>query len=167
MSFDLYFVPRPHDGNWNTVMDQLEAAAGASRSLTTDDLDVWARIMSGVAPLTAAWEESKGDRFRQLSFESTGVQISMSSGEIALTAAYWHTGDEATTVVEQLRRIAVEIERATGLVAFDPQSGGPFLEGNDERVASVFDESAAALRRHLSDGDRAPAQKRRWLFKGK
>ena len=163
MSFDLYFVPPPDDDDWDAVMDELEAAAESSRAFTADDLAVWERIKSGVTPLGSGWDETIGERFRELSSVSAGMQVSMSPGEISLTVAYWHTGEEAKEIVSHLRRVAVTIEEATGLVAYDPQAGGPFVTSEDAATAATFDQSAAALQTQMEDQE-PPARKRRWPF---
>ena len=87
----------------------------------------------------------------------------MSPGEISLTVAYWHTGEEAKEIVSHLRRVAVTIEEATGLVAYDPQAGGPFVTSEDAATAATFDQSAAALQTQMEDQE-PPARKRRWPF---
>jgi hypothetical protein len=166
MSFDLYFVPARNDDDWDAVMDELEAAAESRRSFTPDDLAMWERIKSGVMPLAPGWEEATGEKFRELSSDSAGMQVSMSPGEVSLNVAYWHTGDDAKGIVSQLRRIAAVIEEATGLEAYDPQAGGPFIESDDAAAASTFDQSAAVLRTRLADREPS-ARKRRWPFKAR
>ena len=145
-------------------MDRLEEAAEEERDLTTEDLDLWGRIVDAIAGLVADLEQSGGDRFRQLD-DGVGMQLTMYPSEISLTTPYWFEGNEAERVVEKLRQVSAAVEGATGLVAYDPQAGAPFLsEGAAAAAASTFDQVAGSMASHVSVESPAPTAHPRWAF---
>jgi hypothetical protein len=137
-------------------MDLLEETAGQDLKLMPEDIAMWARINTSLAALMPGCEETEDERFRELSAETMGVQISMYPGELSLSVAYWYEGDEAVTVVAQLRQIVAAIEEVTGLVAYDPQSTAPFLDGGAMAAVATFDQAAAAQRKYLAGDGPSP-----------
>lgn len=162
MSFDIYFVPRRADGDWDAAMEALEEAAGQELQFSAADEVVWQRIRSEVEDELPGAEEFSGESHRELSYEPIGLQLSMSVGEISVSVAYWSDGEEALRTVEKLRRIAALVESATGLVAYDPQAGGPFLDGQPSAATSAFDKARVVLDEPQASGPPSEAPKRRW-----
>ena len=164
VSFDLYFVPRPTDGRWDSVMDELELAANDERGLTAEELDQWDRIAGAVLDVVPDAEPFEGDRYRQLD-DGVGMQLTMYPGELSVTTPYWFEGDDADRVVEKLRRVASAIESVTDLVAYDPQAEAAFLDEGSGADSATFDQVATSMREQLGvRGDQQPPPRRRWAF---
>ncbi|MEZ5281279.1 MAG: hypothetical protein R2770_12500 [Acidimicrobiales bacterium] len=161
MSFDLYFVERPKPGaGWGDVMDGLEAAAAEDRDPTAEDLELWDRIAAAVLPVVPEAELFEQDRSRLLD-DGNAVQLHMAPGEISLNTPYWFEGEQAKQVIETLRTVAMAIENATGLVAYDPQADMAFLDGGAEAASQSFDQAHHFIRDEL--GARPPdSSKRPW-----
>lgn len=139
MSFDLYFVPRPGPGEgWDHVMEQLEEAAAEQAAPTTKDRELWDRIVAAVAPITPEGEVFEHERSRTFD-DGLGLQLSMYPGEISINTPYWFEGEQAEKVVDRLKSVAAAVEEATGLVAYDPQSDGVFLESGAADAPAMFD----------------------------
>lgn len=173
MSYDIYFVRRPADGRWDDVLFDLEGEAGSDRSLQQDELEVWESIVTGVCSLLPDIESFEGDNNRELTDEASGIQLFMYSGELSLSVPYWYSGPEAEALVAVLRQVVEIVEGKSGLVAFDPQAEGPFLETDASAAASSFDKVHQSFtERGFSTGQGAlptstPATGWRRLFNGK
>jgi hypothetical protein len=166
MSFDLYFVRRPDDDDWDAAMDGLAANARAEVPATATDRDLWQRVEASIRTVLPDVEASEGDRFSELTDPDTAIQVFLSPGEIALSVPFWYEGEEADRIVELLRRVVGAIEAETGLTAYDPQDDRAFLgaEGDPRRV---FDEVADTVG-HLGPAPATPAvsepaPRRSWL----
>lgn len=125
MSFDLYFVDRPSDGDWNRAFDEHDSFGEPGETV---DREKWNKLHAAVSVEFPDPELFEADDSCELSHPDTGIQLMMFPSEIALTCPYWHEGEAADEVDAKLRRIATAIEQITGLGCYDPQSGGPFLE---------------------------------------
>jgi hypothetical protein len=145
MSFDLYFLSREPGQSWDDVMEALEENAQSERPFDDAALATWERVKTALSSLLPNAEESVGERHRELTDEVTAIQVSMFSGELSLTVPYWHTGAEAERVVGMLRDVAVAVEEATGLTAYDPQADAPFLGEGEHSAAGTFDRTHASL----------------------
>ncbi len=166
VSFGIYFVPHQADGDWDAAMDALEEVAGREVPFGDDDDALWERIKAAVQAELPGWQESSGGWFRELDYDPMGMQLMMSVGEVSLSVPYWTAGDEAVRTVDTLRRIVSVVEGVTGLVAYDPQSGGLFLKADPGVATATFDQIRSQfVERYLADPPPAPA-KRRWpLFR--
>ncbi|MGB3411246.1 MAG: hypothetical protein WBA45_08600 [Microthrixaceae bacterium] len=162
MSFDLYFVPRPSDGRWDGVMDQLESGAADGGELTSQDLGLWAQVVGAATAVIPDAEEIGGGGYRQLD-DGVGIQVSLFPGELSITTPYWYEGQDAERVVEKLRQVATAIESVTDLVAYDPQADAPFLGDGDTMAVASFD-SAAVVLRDLGTSSPTRSAVPRWEF---
>ena len=146
MSFDLYFLEREPGGTWQDAMERLEETAADSSPLDDADLARWDAVRDQVRPLLPRAEEFTGESHRELSDVDSGIQLSLSHGELALTTPYSYSGPDAQAMVDRLRSVAIAVEAATGLTAYDPQSDAAFVSGGDGTAAAAFDQVAAAVR---------------------
>jgi hypothetical protein len=170
VSFDLSFMPPPPDGDWDVALDaQEQRAAGEPRVPTDADrarFDVFEKAVRSVLSDATTHE---GPHHRELDHEATAIQVSAYSGdpgEIGLSVPSWYDEDQAAPVVEVLVRLVTAIEAATGLVAYDPQAGGPFLTVGVPHAADTFGSTRDHLQRYVAE--RAPAEPatRRWWPRG-
>lgn len=115
--------------------------------LTDADIAHWNSVRAHVSPLLPAAEEFAAESHRQLSEDTTGIRISLSPGELSLSAPYWHSGSEAEALVERLRAIVASIQDATGLAAYDPQADAAFLDTGHRTAAATLDQVDSAFRK--------------------
>ena len=144
-------------------MDRIEEASGDDRELTSEELELWARIVDAVSSVIADVEQFEGDRYRQLD-DGVGMQLTMFPGELSINSPYWFEGDEAERVVEKLRQVSLAVEGVTGLVAYDPQAEAAFLADGSSTAAATFDRVGAAMREHLSVDESTPPARPWWAF---
>jgi hypothetical protein len=171
VSFDLYFVTLGLGETWQDAMDRMEASAGDERALDEQELARWDAILDQVRPLLPDAEEFTGESHRELSDDASGMQLTLSPGELSLTVPYWYSGPDAQAMVDRLRSVAVAVENATGLTAYDPQADAAFIDGGYPSAATAFDQVEAALRGGAAAAERdepadAPGGWRRLFRKG-
>ena len=145
MSFDLYFLSRQANQTWGEALEALEEHASAQETLSESDLELWGRLKVSLRDVLPELDEFEGERNRELSDDGSGIQISLFPQELSLTVPYWYSGPEADRLVGVLRRAASIIERESGLTAYDPQAGAPFLAGGDDAAAATFNEVHASF----------------------
>lgn len=145
VSFDLYFVSLGTGETFEDAMGRLEEAAAEEAELTSLDVQRWESVLTHVQPLLPDAEEFVGDSHRELSDDETGMQLSMSPGELSLTVPYWYDGPEAREMSRRLRSVTVAVEAATGLIAYDPQADAPFIGAGEQTAAETFDQVHAAF----------------------
>jgi hypothetical protein len=153
MSFDLYFLTLGSGETWQDAMDRLEEAAAAEIGLDGQDNAQWDAVHAAVEPLLPGAEEFAGESHRELNDDGSGIQLSLSHRELSLTIPYWYSGPDAQAMVERLRAVAIAVEGATGLTAYDPQADGPFLGDGERSAAATFDQVQAALRPSEASAD--------------
>ena len=164
MSFDLYFVPRPEPGQgWDHVMEQLEAAAAEQAAPTPEDRELWGRIVAAVAPIVPEGEVFEHERSRTFD-DGVGLQLSMYPGEISINTPYWFEGEQAEKVVDRLKAVAAAVEEATGLVTYDPQSDGAFLESGAAEAPATFDRIHDFMENELGVQPASTAKRPWWAF---
>jgi hypothetical protein len=146
VSFDLYFLKREPGGTWQDAMERLEEAAADPAPLDDTDLARWDAVRGRVRPLLPRAEEFTGESHLELSDADSGIQLSLSHRELALTTPYWYSGTDAQAMVDRLRSVAIAVETATGLTAYDPQADAAFVSDGDATAAAAFDQVAAAVR---------------------
>jgi hypothetical protein len=138
VSFDLYFLsPRPGE-TWDGAMARLEAAATEKAAFDDADLARWDSVQARVAVLLPDAETFQGRAHRELSDDATGIQVSLSPGELSLTVPYWYSGPDAQRLTALLRSVVLAIEEETGLTAYDPQAAAPFIGSGDAAAAETF-----------------------------
>ena len=165
MSFDVYFLNRPADDDWDSAMTALADADGQELILTSERLELWNNVANELRRLLPDAEVFESERVRELTDEGSGIQVSLFPGELVLSVPYWHSGDEADQMVELLRQLARAIEAASGLVAYDPQASAPFIGDGDATATSSFDlvhRSLAGPREENSDDGTAQQSRSRW-----
>lgn len=142
-------------------MDAIEAAAMADgATLDGAARDQWARIQAGVQPLLQEPHLHEGDDVVELSDMATGLQLTMTPGELAMSVPYWHTDDAAVDVTALLRQVAEIVERETGLVAYDPQADDGFLTAGADHAAATMTTVRERMETHL--GASAPQPPTPW-----
>jgi hypothetical protein len=127
-------------------MEGLEENAESESPLDDETLAMWERVKAGLTDVLPGAEEFVSATHRELTHDATGIQVSIFSGELALSVPYWYTGPDANRVVGVLRAVAAAVEQATGLTAYDPQADAPFLGEGEHSAALIFDHAHGSLR---------------------
>ena len=91
MSFDLYFLERRPGGSWDDALAALEGG-DEGRAFGPDEESRWVAVEAAFRSLIPGAEVFVGDDHRELSDLETGLQLSMSPGEISLNVPYWYEG---------------------------------------------------------------------------
>jgi len=144
VSFDLQFVTRAPGQSWEEAYEAL-GDAGEPAVLTADRRALWDRLLAELAPLLPEAESVVESEFAELTDEAIGLQLSLFDTEVAISVAYWHSGEEADRVVALLREVAAVVERVTGLTAYDPQAGMPFLQGGSAEAGASMSRIADGM----------------------
>jgi len=158
VSFDLYFLERRPGGSWDDALAALEGG-DEGRAFRPDEESRWVAVEAAFRSLIPGAEVFVGDDHRELSDLETGLQLSMSPGEISLSVPYWYEGAGAEQMTDTLRDVVHAVEEATGLVAFDPQANEPFLGGGDASAARTLEE-VHGFARGIGEGPEAPPAKK-------
>ena len=164
VSFDLYFVDRPGQAEgWGDVMQRLEEAAAEQREPTSADRSLWDEVTQAVLTVLPEAEVLEADRSRQVD-DGAVVLLSMFPGEISINTPYWFEGEQAEKAVDRLKAVAAAIEEATGLVAYDPQSDGAFLESGAAEAPATFDRIHDFMANELGVQPASTARRPWWAF---
>ncbi|WP_433060754.1 hypothetical protein [Dactylosporangium sp. CS-033363] len=144
MSYDLTFLHKPADVSWDDLRD---AEEDADLSDEAPDAAQWAAITAAATQLLGEVELHAGEAFFELDHNPTGLQLTLYAGSAAITVPYWHQGPDAQRVVRTMYDLAAIVERHTGLTGYDPQLERPTAEASPEHAVTIFDQTAAILRR--------------------
>lgn len=155
MSYDIYFLHLQPGQTWDeaiVAMQEMgeqasdgEGGGGDAAPPQWDDVVTQARALLGEVSIfenPPHWE---------LSHEATGIQLGNHEGEWELSVPYWTEGEAATQVVRNVYGLAMIVEQATGLRAYDAQLDQPVAELTDsepQAATGVFDKVAKLFRRN-------------------
>lgn len=125
MSYDIYFVRRDPGQSFGDALDATEASfQGDPGPLTALELEQWAAIVPVARELLGDIEEFKDETTCELSDRSTGIQLSLFNGEMAIHVPVGGSV-AAADVLTRVHELALAVERVTGLEGFDPQTAEP------------------------------------------
>jgi hypothetical protein len=155
MSYGLDFLRKTPDQSWEEALDTTEEETGADRPGARPDAEVWARIVADARQVLGEVGLHEDDDYFELDHERTGIQLSLYAASAGLTVPYWYSGAEAETVVGLVYRLALIVERHTGLAGYDPQTGLAVSDAaaRPELAVQVFDQTAVMFARR---GIRSP-----------
>lgn len=138
-------------------MARLEAVATEQTALDDADIASWDSVRARVAVFLPDAETFQGRAHRQLSDDATGIQISLSPGELSLTVPYWYSGPDAQRLIAVLRSVVLAIEDETGLTAYDPQAAAPFIDRGVAAATETFNRVHNGLASQLGSANAAEA----------
>ncbi len=145
MSYDIYFVRRDPGQSFEDALDEIEESfEGDPGPLAEADLEQWETILPLARRILGDVAVFEDETTRELSDGTTGIELSLFNGEVALRVPFGDVGEGSVEVMGKVYELARAIERATGLEGYDPQLEEP-----------VGDEHAAggAPRRSVSTWD--------------
>jgi hypothetical protein len=147
MSYDIYFLDLKPGQGW------AEAIEALGERLAEDEGSVpphWDQVTEQARDLLGEVSVFENPPSWEISHEPTGMQLSNFEGQWGLSVPYWTEGEAATQVVSRVYALAMIVERATGLRAYDPQLGQPVadLAGVQPQAATrVFGKVTRLFRR--------------------
>ena len=140
MSFDLYFVQPPTgDEPWEAAIERLlnDVESGATTAGEERERQMLAALDASLSPQ---------ERFDgQLVMDQNGDALFMVYVEgpaIMINAPYGRAGADAQNLVDRLEAVARSLQQQTGLIAFDPQSDRPFLDGGSMLASGFFEQAS-------------------------
>lgn len=156
MAYVVHFLPIEPGEDWLDVLEAQELAQ-ARRSANEGDqlVDIvrsdWWRIAALAKRLFAETELRRTRRGLTILDRLTGIVLDLEQDEIALSLPYRVDEDLARESLALAQRVAAFVEDETGLVAFDPQLGQPFLgvDGAIDDAAALITSTQRALVRRV------------------
>ncbi|MFC3690079.1 hypothetical protein [Aquipuribacter hungaricus] len=140
MSYDILFVPRRPGQTWEAALDEAEGRDVLGDTLRPERLEQWERVVASLRQRVGEVEVSVDADTCEASHAS-GLQVSLYPDEASVSFPYTEREDRAAfhdVVVD----VVGLLERETGLLAWDAQTGEPF----DGRV---HDEGGLAAARRI------------------
>lgn len=104
-----------------------------------------------VAEFLGSSEEEARLRYRHIELngadDGNGIQVTIYDDHVGITVPYWHSGDAARAVIDEIWRYLQIIEQATGYVTYDGQVG---------KVLGLSVDKPEVLRAYIGVIDRLP-----------
>jgi hypothetical protein len=151
MSYDFFLLPRNPGQSWDEVLEARERLAleeddGPLSPVTQTRLERIAdRLQAHDPQLERYTTEQKIELTRA---DSAGIQVSLFSGELSVTVAYWHTGPTAREVLQIAWSYLVILKEETGWEVYDPQVDRSLDHAHDlYEVISGYANMSARLHR--------------------
>ncbi|WP_055587789.1 hypothetical protein [Peterkaempfera griseoplana] len=158
MSYDIYFVKRREGQSWAEALEALEIDDEAPYEDTNQPvplvlIDAWDRIVPQARALLGEVDLFEDGESCELSHAGTGIQLSVFQDEVSITVPYWHSGDDAARVLDQVYALGAVVERETGMDGYDPQAEAPLSELTPQRGTHVMSAITDDLRHRYGGGD--------------
>ncbi|WP_216212668.1 hypothetical protein [Amycolatopsis aidingensis] len=159
MSYDLLFLhcePGQSLAEVVEAVEVLDEGGEAEGPLPAELAEAWDRVLPQARELLGELDEQLAEDYRELSHGPSGVQLSFAEGEVALTVPYWHHGQAAVRVIEDLYALAVIVQKETGMTGYDPQLDQSLDEARVTQSAAVavLDETTRMLPGIWREGER-------------
>jgi len=158
MTYVVHFLPIEPGEHWLDVLEAQEREQ-ARRSASEGDqlVDIvrsdWWRIAALAKRLFSDTELRRTRRGLTIVDRVTGIVVDLEQDEIGLAVPYRLDEDLAREALTLAQRIAAFIEDETGLVAFDPQLGQPFVgvDGTVDQGAALIASTRRAMASRVSE----------------
>jgi hypothetical protein len=168
MAYVVHFLPIEPGEDWLEALEAQEREQARRREREGDQLvDIvrpdWWRIAALAKRLLSEFELRRTRRGLTIVDRVTGIVLDLEQDEIGLALPYRLDEDLARESLILAQRIAAFVEGETGLVAFDPQLGQPFVgvDGAVDQGAALIASTRRAManrmgerRRHARDEQR-------------
>jgi hypothetical protein len=129
VSYDIYFVRRDPGQSFEDALEETEDSfQGDPGPLTESDLEQWDAVLSTARQQLGDVEVFEDETVRELTQPSTGIQLSLFHGEIAIRVRPDADTTGRAAVVGQVYDLARAVEQVTGLEGYDPQLDEPVSE---------------------------------------
>jgi hypothetical protein len=129
VSYDIYFVRRDPGQSFEDALDATEESfEGDPGPLSPVELELWDEVLPAAREVLGDVDEFANETTRELTDPTTGIQLSLFNGEMAIHVPYGDNEDQSVRVMAQVYALARAVERATGLEGYDPQLAEPIGE---------------------------------------
>lgn len=153
MGYDIYFVRRDPGQPFEEALDDTEDAFDSDlRPLDEEEVEQWDRIVSRAREILGDIEVFADDVSRELTDPTTGVELTMTPLEVAITVPYGEATADSVALMTKVYALARAVEDETGLEGYDPQLGEAVSDARPEALrgrplpkspSDEWDESAA------------------------
>ncbi len=137
MSYDIFFVRRDPGQTFEDALDELEASFenGDPGELTEVDLEHWDALLPLVREILGdVTVDDADEETRELTAVSTGVELSMIQGEIAIRVPDERSPGDDLDLMSSVYELARAVEDVTGLEGYDPQLGEPVSDRPEDET---------------------------------
>lgn len=153
MSYDFLLLPRDPGQSWDQVMEANERLAleEGDRALSPAARTRLEQIADRLQAHDSQLERLTTERYIELTrVDDAGIQLSLFSGQLAVSVAYWHTGSAAQAMMQIVRSYLAIMEQETGWEVYDRQLGRSLDRGHDlVEVTGWYAELSARLHRRF------------------
>ena len=153
MSYDFLLLPRDPGQSWDQVMEANERLAleEGDRALSPAARTRLEQIADRLQAHDSQLERLTTERYIELTrVDDSGIQLSLFSGQLAVSVAYWHTGSAAQAMMQIVRSYLAIMEQETGWEVYDRQLGRSLDRGHDlVEVTGWYAELSARLHRRF------------------
>jgi hypothetical protein len=142
VSYDIYFVRRDPGQSFEDALDATEESFEDDPGpLSPVEFEIWDEVLPAARAVLGDIEEFSDETTRELSDRTTGIQLSLFNGEIAIHVPIADGDDRSAEVMDRVHDLARAVERATGLEGYDPQLGEPVSDQHGGAVAGARETS--------------------------
>jgi hypothetical protein len=126
VSYDIYFVRRDPGQSFEDALDAAEESfRGDPGPLSPVELEQWDAVLPVAREVLGDVDEFGNETTRELSDPSTGIQLSLFNGEMAIHVPLADHAERSADVMARVHDLARAVERVTGLEGYDPQTQEP------------------------------------------
>jgi hypothetical protein len=133
MSYHIQFVRRLSGESFEDVLERLE-----SRFVEDGDAapisDQWCAVADRLRRRLGEIDVQLAPDSCELTYEPLGLQVSFAADEASVSLPSRYAGEAADEVADAMRDVVELVHRATGLEAYDPQTGEAFDGGDTGQV---------------------------------
>ncbi len=158
MTYVVHFLPIEPGEHWLDVLEAQEREQARRRASEGDQLvDIvrsdWWRIAALAKRLFSETELRRTRRGLTIVDRVTGIVLDLEQDEIGMAMPYRLDEDRAREALTLAQRIAAFVEDETGLVAFDPQLGQPFVgvDGTVDQGAALIASTRRAMASRVNE----------------
>jgi hypothetical protein len=126
VSYDIYFVRRDPGQSFEDALDATEESfEGDPGPLSAHELEQWDEVLPVAREVLGDVDEFSDETTRELSDPTTGIQLSLFNGEMAIHVPFTDDAEQDVDVMDRVYDLARAVERVTGLEGYDPQLQEP------------------------------------------
>jgi hypothetical protein len=129
VSYDIFFVRRDPGQSFEDALDATEESfEGDPGPLSPVELEQWDEVLPIARDVLGNAEEFADETTRELTDPTTGIQLSLFNGEMAIHVPYGDYEEQSISVMSRVYDLARAVERVTGLEGYDPQLDEPISD---------------------------------------
>jgi hypothetical protein len=171
MSYDIVFLQKSTDQTWEEALEanEIRALTKEPRNAPASEAvySEWNRIADLLLECNPGMSKFESINSLEMTDENTGLQVSLYASEADISVPYQHAGDTAQEIMALARKLALILEKETGLVGYDGQLGRRFLD--TPRMSQEAGALLSSMSRKIHEEDLQQLSKREtrrpwWMF---